>query len=285
MGIPTLLPGGNGRVSAFQFLARGMFLPGCPLQVRDHGRKLRRQIIDLCPVAQDDTRQILNLGLRLLEVRPLALAQFARVLDALFDPRDFGARLVVARLYGAERVGLRRLIRAGALDLGLRRPQVRERGLHGRVGMPDDALALGSLDFETLQTQSQQLRLKFALLVLEPLIAPCGRRLPLQVADLLVHLLAQIVEAIQVLAGMADSVLRLPSALLVTGYACGLLEERAQIVGPRLDDPGDHPLFDDGIAARAQPGAEEQLRDILAAHLDAVDVIVRAAVATHGAAQ
>ena len=131
-------------LSAFQFRPRGMFLRRSPLQVRDHGRQLRRQIIDLCPVAQDDTRQILNLGLRLLEVGALALAQFARVLDALFDPRHFGARLVVARLYGAERVGLRRLIRADVLDLGLRRAQVRERRLHGGVAMPDDALALAA---------------------------------------------------------------------------------------------------------------------------------------------
>ena len=66
---------------------------------------------------------------------------------------------------------------------------------------------------------------------------------------------------------MADAVLRLAAALLVPGDAGGLLEEGAQVVGPRLDDARDHALLDDRVAARAQAGAEEQLRDVLAAHL------------------
>jgi len=44
-------------------------------------------------------------------------------------------------------------------------------------------------------------------------------------------------------------------------------------------------LLDDGVAARAQARAEEQLRYVLAPDLGAVDEVVRRAIAAHGAAQ
>ena len=82
---------------------------------------------------------------------------------------------------------------------------------------------------------------------------------------------------------MADAAFGLAAPLLVAGNARRLFQESAQIVGPRLDHPRDHALLDDGVAARAQSGAEKQLRDVLAAHLEAVDEIVGRAVAAHRA--
>ena len=83
---------------------------------------------------------------------------------------------------------------------------------------------------QTLQAQRQQLRLQLALLLLERLIAPRGRGLALQVADLLLDLLAQIVQPVQVLAGMGDPALGLAAPLLVARDAGRFLEECAQIV-------------------------------------------------------
>ena len=148
----------------------------------------------------------------------------------------------------------------------------------GRIAHP-------RLRIETLQAQRKQLRLQFALLFLERLIATRGGRLALQMADLLLDLLAQIIQAIEVLARLGDAALGLAAALLVARNARRLLEERAQIIRACLDDARNHALLDDGVAARAQSRAEEQLRDVLAPHLGAVDEVIRRAVAAHRAAQ
>jgi hypothetical protein len=58
-----------------------------------------------------------------------------------------------------------------------------------------------------------------------------------------------------------------------------LLEERPHVLGLGLDDARDHVLLDDRVAARAQAGAEEQLRDVLATAADAVQEIRGRAVA------
>src|SRR5690606_23408956 len=108
-------------------------------------------------------------------------------------------------------------------------------------------------------------------------------RLAAQVFELLVDLLAQVVEAIQVLAGVADAGLGLLAALLVLGDAGGLLQVDAQVLGPGLDDLADHALLDDRVAARAQAGAEEESGDVATAAAGAVEVVVALAVAADGA--
>ena len=93
----------------------------------------------------------------------------------------------------------------------------------GRIAHP-------CLRIETLQAQRKHLRLQFALLFLQRLIAPRGGRLTLQMPDLLLDLLAQIIQAIEVLARLRDAALGLAAALLVARDAGRLLEERAQII-------------------------------------------------------
>ena len=73
--------------------------------------------------------------------------------------------------------------------------------------------------------------------------------------------------------------LGLAAALAVFRDARGLLEENAQLLGLRLDHARDHALLDDGVGARAQARAEEDVRDVAAAHVDVVDVVGRIAVA------
>ncbi len=129
-----------------------------------------------------------------------------------------------------ERVGLRGLIGANALDLRLGFAQVREHGLHRRFAARRRRIAHSRLRVETLQAQRQQFGLQLALFFLERLIAPRGGRLALQVANLLLHLFAQIVQPIQILAGMADAVFGFAAPLLVARDARRLLQEGAQIV-------------------------------------------------------
>src|SRR5690606_28194019 len=68
------------------------------------------------------------------------------------------------------------------------------------------------------------------------------------------------------------------AALLVLGDASGFFQIHAQVFRTRLDDLADHALLDDRVAARTKPGAEEQIGDIPAAALGAVQIIVAAAV-------
>ncbi len=94
-----------------------------------------------------------------------------------------------------------------------------------------------------------------------------------QVADLLVHFIAQILQALHVLARAADPCLGLAPPLLVTRDAGRFFHEGAHVVAARLDDAGNHALFDDGVAARAQARAQEQRGDVLAAAARAIDEI------------
>jgi hypothetical protein len=79
--------------------------------------------------------------------------------------------------------------------------------------------------------------------------------------------LAHVVEAVEVLAGVADAGFGFLAALLVLGDAGGLFQVDAQVLGLGLDDLRDHALLDDRVAARAQARAEEQIGDVAAAAL------------------
>src|SRR5690606_23733995 len=99
-----------------------------------------------------------------------------------------------------------------------------------------------------------------------------------KVLQLLANLLAQVGEAVEVLAGVADAGLGFLAPFLVLRDARRFLEVGAQFLGLGVDDPGDHPLLDDRIAARAQAGAEEQVGDVAAAAARAIEVVVALAV-------
>ena len=80
-----------------------------------------------------------------------------------------------------------------------------------------------------------------------------------QAPDLAAELVADVVDAGEVLARVLQPVLGLLAPLLVLGDAGGLFEEEAQLVGLGLDDARDHALVDDGVGARPEAGAEEEV--------------------------
>src|SRR5262245_3671066 len=96
---------------------------------------------------------------------------------------------------------------------------------------------------EVADAQRQQLGLELALPLHAFLVTPCNPRLALQMADLLVHFLAQVVEPLEVLARMRDAVLGLAPAVLVTRNPGSFLDECAHVFGPRLYEARDHALF------------------------------------------
>jgi hypothetical protein len=176
-------------------------------------------------------------------------AQFTSVPDALLDARHLRTGAVETGLGLAQRLGLGGLIDADLLDLRLGVPQVRQHRLQGRFAVLHGRVANFRFRVQTLQAQRQKLRLQLALFFLERLIAARRRRLPLQMADLLVDFLAQIVQTIQILARLADAIFGFPPAFLVARNSGRLLQERPQIVGAGLDDSRDHALLDDRVAA------------------------------------
>src|SRR5262249_7787781 len=121
--------------------------------------------------------------------------------------------------------------------------------------------------------KGEQLGGQAPVLLLESLVPTRGGRLPLQVSDLFLDLVAQVLQTLEVLARVGDPALRLLTPFLVTRDAGSLLDEGAHILGFGLDDPRDHPLLDDRVAARAKTGAKEEIGDVLARAAGGVDEV------------
>ena len=100
-----------------------------------------------------------------------------------------------------------------------------------------------------------------------------------QVLELVAEFLANVVDAQQVFAGVLQPQFGFAAALPVLRYTGRLFEKTAQVFRFRLDDARDHALLDDGVATPAQAGAQEDVGDVAAAHMQVVEEIRRFAVA------
>ena len=279
VGLPALLPVGQRRLGFAQRLLLEHIVLAQLLQPRLRLFPGAAQRLELVPVVGDVLVQFAQRAGGLVAGLVQAAGQFALVLDLLLDAGEHATDLVDLGLGLVQRLGRRLAAHAPGLDLAL-----------GLALAGDDLLELRLFLGQPL-AQGLQLHIQRAELQRLPLrvldLALGGQRLVLlglaglaaQVLELLVDLLAQVVEAIQVLAGVADAGLGLLAPLLVLGDAGGLFQVHAQVLGPGLDDLADHALLDDRVAARAQAGAEEQVGDVAAAALGAVEVVVALAVA------
>src|SRR5262249_15333567 len=158
-------------------------------------------------------------GLR--EVRSLALTQLARMLDGLFHARDVGTDFVKSALDGGDAIALLSMERALLLDGSFGRALIRQCRLHRDFTLTHGAVVDLDTTVEVAHSQRKQLRREAPLGLLERLV-PAGRgRLALQVADLLLDLIAQILQPLEILARLTDTALRFLAPLLVTGNAGG----------------------------------------------------------------
>src|SRR5882724_9915071 len=217
--------------------------------------------------------------MRLSEIRPLPFAQLPRVLYRLFESRYLRAYLVVTSLDGRYAITLLGVKCPLFLDRSFGRALIGERRLHRKLALAHCAVVYFGAAVEVTQLQCKQFGGQPPLLLLERLVAACGRGLPLQVPDLLFNFVAQILQPLEVFARVGHAALRFLAPLLVTGNPGGFLDERAHVIGLRLDDARDHPLLDDRVAARSESGAQEQIRNVLAAAARRVDEIAGRAVA------
>src|SRR5690606_39271123 len=153
-----------------------------------------------------------------------------------------------------------------------------DQGLDVQLLASDQGLAALQLGVELAPAQGLELGLGLALLLLEFGVLFGGLGLALEALELAPQLVADVGEALEVLLGAAHAVLGVAAALLVLGNAGGLLDEHPQVLRAGLDQVGDHALLDDGVAAGPKAGAEEDVGDVPAPALVAVEVVAGLAV-------
>ena len=260
--VPLPLPGGQGRLGGNDLgggLGQGLLRPGQLGFVLGQGHgQLGQELgvaLQVDPAALQFLRQAGQFGL-------LTRAGLAGILDGLLQPGDLRADGVEAALDLVEGLGGGRIGLTIGLDVRLQAALASDLGLDPVVLLGKFPILGGDLAVQDTPAQGLQLRIQATLLVLETLVLLRHRRLTLQVGQLFGHLVAQIGEAIQVVLGVAHARLGLAAALLVLGDARGLFEEQAQIFRLGLDEARDHALLDDGVAARTQTRAEEEVLDI-----------------------
>ena len=254
---------------------------------------LRRQHGGLFLAGHDLRGDLLQLGAgRRLAIGPLrvlrlqlgqprlgALAAFDDIADALLEPAHFQRRFAELALPGVQHVVGRVVRLAHRLQFGLHRAQLgqprfqRIRGLGHR-----DLHALFLAGRVAVLQEPQLVQLERAL-VLQRAVPRRHLGLLLELVQVGVELAQDVVDARQVLARVLEPVLGLAAALLVLADAGGLFQEQAQLLGARFDDAADRALADDGVGARPQAGAQEDVLHVAPAHRLAVDVVAAAAVA------
>ncbi|EXI64562.1 MAG: hypothetical protein AW08_03646 [Candidatus Accumulibacter adjunctus] len=226
-------------------------------------RQLRRLSLPVRPVIGElgETRLVLaprftpvtDLGLQTRHLGVGGKQPGLRRMDAIAGAEVRLARLLEARLEFAQRAVLRL--------------EIEHRPRH---------LARQPLTFELRLVAPQQpqqlLPARQLVVVLAILAGDTGLRFePL-------HLVAQfdtdVLDARQVFARVGEPVLGLLAPFLVARDARRFFQEHPQLVGFRLDDARDRSLADDRVGARAEAGAEEQVGDVLAPHVQVVDVVL-----------
>src|SRR5882672_4010863 len=198
--------------------------------------------------------------------------------DLGFEARDVGVGAVELALRGRKRVAGGVMLRPRLLELALALAQARGLGLEldpGPLDVPGMPLRLG---LRLVAPEQRQQVLLVGAVGDQLVVAPRDLGLLVEVLDLRAELLADVAHPGEVVASVGEAMLGLAPALLVLGHTCGLLEKHPQLLGPRLDDARDHPLLDDGVGARSQPRAQEDVLDVAAAHVGVVDEVRRLAV-------
>ena len=82
----------------------------------------------------------------------------------------------------------------------------------------------------------------------------------------------------EVLGRGREAVFRLTSALLVFGNPSRFFKEQTQLFRARLDDAADRALANDGVGARAKPGAQKHVLHVSSTHGLVIDEVAAVAI-------
>ena len=280
-GFPGLLPLLHGVLGTGQRLRGGLLLLVGLFQARLQGRQPLLQLGELLRVGVLVGVRLFPAGGHLIQLLEQLLAALALVLDALLQARHLGAQRIELLLHLVEAFLGVVVALAQPLDLRVHVALLGNARLHGHFQLGDNLVQLLHLAVQPAPAQRLELGALVALFLFILLVLLGGGRLAAQALDLALQLVADVGEPLQVLAGAAHAVLGLPAPRLVLGDARRFLDIDAQLFRLRLDQPGNHALLDDRVAARAQAGAQEDVGDVLAAALGAVQVVVGLAVPGH----
>ena len=277
--VPTLLPVVQRRFRDTQgFLALLVIRVQCG-QARIRLGNGAAQVAHLALVAGDVLADLRKRGIGLGARGFKPLPEFALVGDLLFDARQLTADSITLGLHRAKFFAGFALLHAAGLDLRLGGALVGEDLLQLQLILGQQFAKASQFRIELAIFQRLQLRVLVQAFGLQALVLLGGACLALQVVDLLVHFLAQVGQALEILAGMANPGFGFLAPFLVLGNAGSFFQVNAQVFGPGLDDLGNHSLLDDRVTTRAKAGTEEQVGDVATAATRAIEVIVGLAIA------
>ena len=271
--VPALLPVVHGVLGLQQGLGRGLFHRLQQLQLGGQGGELRLPATQPVAVLAQVALGFRQAGLGLAQVLAQLPPPLLLVLEGLLQPGHFRAQGVVAGLHLVEGVGALGVVHPVLLDCGIHLLVFRVHGLQLDLQFAYAVAGGPGLGVQRLPLQRLQLRLQGALLALELGILFRRLGLALQVLQLPSQLVAQVGQALQVFQGAPHAALGLLAALLVLGDAGGFLDKHPQVFRLGLDQAGDHALLDDGVTARTQARAQEDIGDIAAPAAGAIEEV------------
>ena len=213
------------------------------------------------------------------ELRAHAAAVLAEVLQFLLELRDLGIGGVKGALQAVQQVGLLEMAVAHLFLPALGLAQFRRLRLqqHLRLAHFVGGAVLRGLRLAQPREGEQVVRERE--IGLQVVVARRDLGLLAEALELAREFAGDVAHARAVVARVLEPQLGLAAALAVFRHARGLLEEHAQLLGARRDDARDHALLDDGVGARAETRAEEDVGHVAAADVLVVQVIAGVAIA------
>ena len=251
-----------------------------------------------CALASDDRRFQLALAFtrlgierrdlsgeprqQLADLRDLlrqAAFALAGELQLLLETCDFRVRGVERALLLVQVVARAVLRGTQRLDVILGRAKLRLHGFEGAGEVGDLGAVLLAQTHRILLLGEPEHVLRLLQARFEVAVLRGDLRLRLELGELRYQLVTDVLDPRQIDAGIGKPGFGLLAPFLVLRDPRRLFEEDAQLLRLRLDHAADHALLDDGVGARAQARAEEQVVDIATTDRNVVDVIRRVTVA------
>ncbi len=210
-------------------------------------------------------------------------ARFDDELDLRFQAADFRIRLVQMALRRMQAVAHGKVRLAHLLQGQFHVAQLGRLFFQVRLRLFHFAEIARLLVLRLVLAQQPQQFLLFFLVRLQGVETRGHGRLRFQLFQVGIEFAQDVFHAQQIFARILQAVFRLAAAFLVFRHAGRFFQEDAQFFGARFDDARNHALADDGVGARAEARAEENILDVAPAHGLAIDVIGGRAVARQGA--
>ena len=195
--------------------------------------------------------QFALIGHGLVQFRGRLAAALSLVLKALLNAGNIGTGFVVTRLRPIEMFVTFLMAVPQGFKSCFQADTFRQLLLELELGIPDASAPSLKIGVQGLPAQHRQLGLFLALFLFVGFVLFRRLSLTLKVLQLPAKFVPKIRQAFQVLLGPADAAFGFLAALLVLGDTRRFLDIHPQLFRLGLDQPRDHPLLDDGVAAGA----------------------------------